>query len=267
MALIKKVMLSLIVVGVLGTITVHRVAAVFVEEAVNTNSNVASATFTLDTTIGANTACSSDAGLNPVTQPNNITCTGAGGQLFAGTVGNFPGAPSTVQVKIKNTGSVDARDVQISMQNCQSGGTGALGALGATQSDPCTGVAFGGIIENGGLQLYIQETNSGGTNLTNGCLYPDPNAKPHSPADLPGTGTGYATCAANWQNNSFADFYSKSCWDLGRLSAGATRYFTIGMEFQTDSPNSYQATNAKFDLTWHADSVDGTYTPSACAND
>ena len=266
-ALVKKLLLTFVVIGLLGTFTVKRVAAVLVTEQVNTGSSVASATFTLDTTIGANAPCSSDAGANPSSQPNNITCTGVGGQLFAGTTGHFPGDANTVSVKIKNTGSIDSQDLLISMQNCVSGGTGLGGILGALQSDPCSGILNGTNTESGGLQLYVQETDSSGTNLTNGCLYPDPNAKPHSPADLPGTGTGYATCAANWANNSFADFYNMNCWDLGKIAAGATRYFKIGVEFQTDSPNSYQATNATFDLTWHADSIDSAISPAACPND
>ena len=266
-ALVKKVLLSLIVIGLIGSVTVKRVAAVLVTESVNNGSSAATATFTLDTTIGANPTCSSDAGASPLTAPNNITCTGVGGQLFAGTTGHFPGDANTVSVKIKNTGSIDSQDLLLSMQNCTPGGTGALGVLGATQSNPCTGILNGTSTESGGLQFYVQETDSGGTDLTNGCLYPDPNAKPHNPADAPGTGTGYAHCSASWQNNSFADFYNMSCWDLGKIQAGSTRYFKIGVEFQTDSPNSYQATNAKFDITWHADSIDSSINPAACQND
>ncbi len=254
--LIKKVLLSLIVVGALGTVTVHRVQAVYLSEVINTGSNVASGTFTFDTSIGAQAACGS--GGFATANNNQNVCTGVTGTIFSALPLRYPGDQTAIAVKVKNTGSIDAQDLQVSMNNCASSTTPGVTLFGTEGTANACGTA--------GLELYIQETDLNGNDLTTGCLYPDPHAKPFSPADAPGTGST-KDCTNMWTANSLSDFQAKSCWDLGRLTALTTRYFKIGVQFPIDSANTFQGTTGTFDVTWHLDSLDSTYSPSACAND
>lgn len=259
-AAVKRVLLSLLVVGLLGSVTFKRVSAVLVTEQVNTGNSASSAVFTFDTTVGTNpTACSSQGLVTDPPSNNREVCSGTTGLLFSGATLRYPGDQTAVAVKIKNTGSIDSQDLQVAMDSCASSVT--TGAV--LQGNEGTGNACG----SGGLELYMQETDSGGTPLTNGCLYPDPHAKPYSPADAPGTGST-SDCTTIWTADTL-DYLANviSCWDLGRVAAGQTRYFKIGVQHPWNSANTFQGTTATFDLTWHMDSIDATYTPAACAND
>lgn len=251
MGLLKRVLLSLLVVGLLGTVTGKRVYAVFVSESVNTGNSLASATFTFDTTIAGQTACSSQG--KATANNNRNACAGAQGLLFSSATLRYPGDASSIGVTVKNTGSIDAQDLEVSMPTCtKSVTTGASTFLVGDEGtgDPCAA---------GGLELYIQEADSGGTNLTNGCLYPDPNYSP------PGGGSS-TDCSLTWAPDSLNDFLNKSCWDLGRVPALASRYFKVGVQFAADAPNTLQGTTASFTLAWKLVSVDPRFVP-ACSND
>jgi hypothetical protein len=264
-ALLKRVLLSMLVVGLLGTVTAKRVYAVFVTESANTNSQTATGVFTLDVAMGAiggGNDCNSYLGTFTTGTPSSAnanSCTGATGSLFASTP-RYPGDATTSAVQVRNTGSIASQDLKLTITGCTAQGLGGGGALLGTQSSPCTAAVAGG------LEFYIQETTAGGVALTNGCLYPDGNPDP------PGVGTQYPVCnGVYWEPGSFAGFptspTSASCWDLGRIPAQTTRYFTIGLQFPQDSANSYQGTSALFSLRWHADSVDGTISTANCVND
>jgi hypothetical protein len=116
---------------------------------------------------------------------------------------------------------------------------------------------------HGDLEFYIQETNPAGIPLANGCLYPDANP------DRAGVGTQYPVCSGPfWEPSSFVNFPTgTACWDLGRVAAGATRYFTVGLQFPQDSTTTWQGTSSTFSLKWHADSVDGAVSTATCVND
>lgn len=257
--LLKRVLLSLLVVGLLGTVTAKRVSAVFLTENVNTGNSVSTATFTFDTTVGNQAACSSEGLVTDTPTNNQEVCAGNTGMLFSGLPLRYPGDQTSVNVKVKNTGSVDAQDIQVGMDSCVPSTTPSVPLQGTEGTgNPCG---------SGGLELYIQETDASGNNLTNGCLYPDPHATPYSPPDMPGTGST-TDCTTIWTADTLDNLANViSCWDLGRLAAGATRYFKIGVQFPANSDNTFQGTTATFDLNWHLDSVDGAYTPASCAND
>jgi hypothetical protein len=270
MTLVKGVLLSLLVVGLLGTVTAKRVYAVFVTESANTGSQTATGIFTLQVGIGGN-VCDSYMGTFTTGTPssaNSNSCTGATGTLFASTP-RYPGDASTVAVTVTNTGSIASQDMKVTVPICTAQGLGAGNALATGQSNPCTSCPAGQsppcttTTVAGGPEFYIQETNSSGVPLTKGCLYPDANP------DLPGVGTQYPVCnGVYWEPGSFANFPTNtSCWDLGRIAAQTTRYFTIGLQFPQDSDNSYQGTSAIFGLKWHADSIDSTINTANCVND
>jgi len=269
----KKVLLSMLVVGVLGTVTGRGVQAALNSEESNTGSSASNGTLTLAAQInGQGSSCNSEAAAS--TDNKNVACTGTTGLLFAGTTLRWPSAGSSgdsIAVAIKNGGSIDAQSVELTM-TCLNGNKSTAGQFaggtGGTTVDPAklpgtegTGSPCGATSTDNALEFYIQETSSlGGTDTTNGCLYPD-TSSPHVP------GLGDTTdCTTQWTANSLRNLRAHGCWDLGRLSATATRYFTIGVRFPPDSDNTYQGTQAFITLKWHLVSNDPLYTPG-CFND
>lgn len=274
---VKKVLLSLLVVGLLGTVTGRGVEAALNSESVNTQSTVSSGTLALSTQIqGQSSACTSDTASS--NDNANVTCTGTTGLLFNGATLRWPASGTggdSIPITVINEGTIAAQSLEVTM-TCVNGNKSTAGQFpggtGGTTVDPAklpgtegTGVPCG-VSQNppaneNALQFYIQETTSlGGTDATNGCLYPD-TSSPHVP------GAGNATdCTTQWTTDSLRKFWVHGCWDLGPVGAASTRYFTVGVRFPPDSDNTYQGTQAFIKLKWHLVSNDPLYTPG-CFND
>jgi hypothetical protein len=236
---IKKLLLSLIAIGILGFFTTGGVYAVFVTESGNPGSIVGSATFTMNNTVAAGTACASSAAAgNSNTGCDKIVTSTSIAQA------HLPGALTTVAVAIQNAGSTPAYDLWVSMP-------GASAGAGCSSADNAFATIHGGGNACGatGDLFYIQENDGSGTPIR--CWYP--------------AGAGACAIGGGGTLNGFSTNYyfngtSGGKLDLGTdgstrhgLSVGSTRHFVIGI--QENSDNTMQGETATFSLLWHLDST------------
>jgi hypothetical protein len=233
---LKKILLSMIVVGALGSVTVHRTFA-FMSEQTNMASTAASGTMQLSTTVGANTACLSINDTDPVNVPNaNKSCPG----LIVAAL-NYPGVVKTVDVAIQNTGTVDAAKLQVWMPGgCTAVNTSTVAGLTtvpvAGAGNPCAA--------NGGVQLKIEEYSDNTKSTINNCWYPQSNSGAACTAF--GDIATFPTAAPNRKL-----YVAYAAPYLPILAAGATRYFKISMELPPTANDNLQGRAAQFALTWH----------------
>jgi hypothetical protein len=247
---IKKLLLSLIVVGALGSFTARGTYALLSGDGTNPNESIASGTLTLTETltpavIGSDTACTSQSGALNVN-------TGCFTILSSATV-MYPipsasPAASTYQsahLSVQNTGSLP-ETLKIYMPSCAASTTsGAPAFPGWTAINPCCpGGSFP--CAAGSLDLFIQETNAPTgsprtwTNLTS-CIWPVS-----------------AIAACTLTDDQLGNFYSfhhdnTHYLSLGSIAAGATRYFQIAVAEPIDAANGLQGQTATFALYWHAE--------------
>ena len=220
----KKALLTLLVVGALGSVTVQRTYALFSTEEQNAGGTLASGTITLNATVGVRSPCYSYQGSGNV-QP---TCD----PLFTDTSGteNYPGEPRSVGVEITNGGSIAAGDL----------GLYSPGACTAVNTTSYTGTPHAGDpCAAGGLQIHVEETDSGGTATR--CWYP--------------LGVATAACGSNWGDlASFRSAYSSGSGGLHFAAGPAaqqSRYFRVSLQVPSTADNSYQARGAQFALAFH----------------
>lgn len=248
---LKKVLLSLIVIGALGSFTVHRVYASFATEQLNAGSTFTDGTLTLENTVSPGSACKS---LSAATLNNaNTVCD----QLFTDANLNFPGVPQTANVTIKNTGSIEASTLEVWMTTCTKQTSTYLNPTRVNvpvvgSGDPCAA---------NGVEFYIQEMTDNTFATAKQCWWPLNQG---------------ATCTSF---NSIGNFISSGytaepglrLWSYlvshpspalaradGTISDSsispappATRYFKIGMEEPPTASDTLQGEAATFPLTWH----------------
>jgi hypothetical protein len=221
---LRKVLLTAIAIGALGSITVQRTYALFGSETQNSSASVGGGTLTFSTTVGGGSACASYGGPS---SPGNVNTGCAALFTDSAAAENYPGTPRTVTVTIRNDGSLDARDLALFMPSCTATPTGDAPAPGG--GDPCA---------SGGDELYVQETASDQTTPTR-CWYP----------------VTTTTCSFGASGlHAFAAAYTSasSALDLGAgPTAQQARYFTIGVQVPTTANNNLQGEAARFLLTWH----------------
>lgn len=228
----KKLLLSVIAIGMLASITVRGTYAVLTSESSNRASGIASGTLTFSNTVGSGTACLSQNGTSNV----NAACD----VLLAATPLWYPvsspptaGQASVTNLTIKDTGSLPASKLSIYMPSC-SGGTTTGAPVNPSPINPCSTPQ--------GLDFYVQETDSTFTTPTT-CWYPVFAAGACSVTD--GTlGSFVATYAA-----------ATTALSLGSGPAAmGTRYFQIGIAEPVAAGNGLQGQTATLALTWHMDS-------------
>jgi hypothetical protein len=221
---VKRVLLSALVVGGLSCFTLASTFALLTAESTNTNGSVSSGTLYLGNLPSTSAStCFSYNGALPSTSPNvNAAC-----DALAGSAVVYPGgAAATAKVAISNPGSVSGATLALYMPSCVAVNTS--GAPSPGTGNPCT---------TGGLELTIAETDSS-WNPTR-CAYPQTS--------------GSCTFIANTLNalattkNSSTSMYSLS----EGLAAGQTRYFLISMELPSSAANTLQGRAAQFNLTWN----------------
>ena len=217
---LKKVLLSMIVLGGLSCFTLTSAFALLNAESRNIGSSISSGTLTFTNKVNLGSLCYSYSG--PSSSGNlNTNCDA----LFSSATQMYPGTAATSRVTIANDGSLDAKDLSIYMPSCAPAATPTAPSPGG--ADPC-GVA--------GAQFYIQETDSSFT-ATN-CRYP----------------AAAGTCA--FAANTLYFFKSSAnsaptAFDLGSGPAhGQSRYFVIGMQLPANAGNALQGEEALFSLTW-----------------
>ena len=98
----KKVLLSLLVVGAVGCFTITGTYAVLNTETHNARGSIASGTLTFSDKVNAATACLS---INGPASPGNVNS--GCDALFTNSTLMYPGTLATVHVTIANTGSID----------------------------------------------------------------------------------------------------------------------------------------------------------------
>lgn len=218
--LLKKILVSFIVVGALSFMTVGGAFGLLSTEATNRGATVSSGTLTFNNVVnGSATACTSWG--TGATGNSNPSCD----PLFLGTSQNYPGTPAVATVKLTNDGSLDGSNLKVYMTNCTKQATPGAPAGSQGGGDPCA---------TGGAQFYVQETDASGTATT--CWFP----------------SGSTTCA--FVANSLKTFAANSAsagLDLGAGPAhGQARYFKIGMQLPSGASNTLQGEEAAFTLNW-----------------
>jgi hypothetical protein len=216
---VKKMLLSLIVVGGLGCFTVTGTFALLNSETQNNRGKISSGTLTFSNKVNTGTACYSyGAG---TTGNVNSSCTA----LFQNTTLMYPGVPVTQKVTIANDGSIDGRDLSVYMPSCTM--VTSPGAPTPGGGNPCAG----------GAQIYIQETDSSFI-TTPSCVFP----------------TTGGTCLFATDTLAYLASVANTATSAVSLGSGPThgafRYFVIGMQLPSNASNALQGEEALFTLTW-----------------
>jgi hypothetical protein len=217
---LKRMLLSLIVVGALSFLTMGGTYAVLSSTTSNAGSTVATGTLTFNDQVNSGTVCASYGTGN--TGNSNSACSAL---ITSSTIEN-PGVPVTASVTITNNGSLDAGDLSLYMPSCTQGTTSGATTVGG--GNPCS---------VSGAQFYVQETDSSGTPTT--CWFPS------GAGACAFVGSSLYVFDANYNSTA-------SSLDLGSGPAhGQTRYFVIGMQLSATAGNALQGESATFPLTWH----------------
>jgi hypothetical protein len=216
---LKKVLLSLSVVGLVSCFTITGTFALLNSETQNTRGKISSGTLTFSNKVNTNAACFSyGAGSTGNANP-------ACGALFVNTTLMYPGTAVTQRVTITNDGSIDGNVLSVFMPSCT-----LVTSPGAPPGggDPCGA---------GGAQIYIQETDSSFTPTS--CVFP----------------TTGGTCAFAANTMSYFSSIANSAAAAVAIGTGparqASRYFIVGMELPPGASNTLQGEEALFGLTWH----------------
>jgi len=242
---LKKILLSLIVIGGLGSITTGGTYAVFQSDTTNGSSAIASGTLTMSNNVGATTCNSKDG-------TGNSVSTGCA-TLFTTATLQYPGAVAKANITLTNTGSVPGYALSVSMP-------GATAGAGCTESPSGTsGAVIGGGHPCGstGDFFYIQETASDFTTAIH-CWYPS-----GAGSTCPTTGTLY-NFAQNYYYDPGVNLAPKLDLRLDTAtntqyplppsnSQTAHRYFVVGV-LENTADNTLQGENATFSLLWHLES-------------
>jgi hypothetical protein len=217
---LKKMLLSLTVVGAVSCFTVTGTFALLNSETQNDRARISSGTLTFSNKVDVNAACFSY-GSGSTGNVNN-SC----GALFVNTAQMYPGTAITQKVTITNDGSIDGKTLSVFMPSCAAGLTPGAPTPGG--GNPCA---------SGGAQIYIQETNSSFTPSI--CVFP----------------TTAPTCSFAANTLSYLATVANtaaSAYSLGPGPVvGASRYFLVGMQLPVGASNTLQGEVAQFGLTWH----------------
>jgi predicted ribosomally synthesized peptide with SipW-like signal peptide len=155
------------------------------------------------------------------TNTNSNAC----GSLFSVTVAK-PGDAATVDVTLKNDGSIDAS------------------ALTAYATSACAAANSSGTYHGDGdpcsvVDLYIQEFSDAARTTASACRY--------------GGGTA-TTCAYDTSKTlaAFSTAYpsSTTAVALGATAKNTSRYFRIGLQMDASAGNNMQGRQASFGVTW-----------------
>ena len=154
---LKLVLLSVLVVGALGSVTVHGVYGILSGQAGNSGASISSGTLTMENTANGGTACKS---LNGTTNVNTA-CDSI--ITYSAAAENYPSTPATATVKITDSGSLGVSDLQVYMPSCVRSVTAdapfaaAAPSIASFTSPSTTGGNLGG-----GTTYYYEVTSLSG---------------------------------------------------------------------------------------------------------
>jgi hypothetical protein len=235
---IKKLLLSVIAVGVIGSVTARSTYALLNSKDSNANTTIQSGTLTFSNTVNAGTACVSQNGTVNVNTACDVLLSAA--SLWAPISSSTPASTeySTSKLTIADTGSLPASSLSLYMPSCTASQTAGSPSAGGT-NPCCPGGTFP--CATGSLDFYIQETDA--TWTATKCWWPT-----------------VANGACSFTDDSLGSFYSSyhantTYYSLGTGPAAmGTRYFQIVLAEPVDAGNGLQAEAANFTLHWHMDS-------------
>jgi hypothetical protein len=228
---IKKLLLSLIAVGLIGSVTARSTYAILTSKDSNPNASLASGTLTFSNTVNAGTACLSQNGVVNVNTSCDALVTSAS-TWFPISSSTPPSAEySMSKLTIKNTGSLPASALSLYMPSCAASTT--TGAPSPGGANPCT--------SPGSLDFYIQETDSSWTATK--CWWPTVAA-------------GACAFTSDTLGPFYASYHDNTHYYplLTGPTATGTRYFEIVVAEPVDAGNGLQGETATFALYWHMNS-------------
>jgi hypothetical protein len=256
---IKKLLLSLIVVGVLASFTARGTFAVLNGSTDHPGNSIASGSILMTNSVGGGANCYSDL----VAANNNVNtgCTQpfSTGTLYPITTSTPPTPPQTTVAYADmtitsaglpvSTSSTLPATLMVYMPNCDASNNATAGAYLGGTNPCCPGDAFspgalpGSVADcpAGSLDFFIQEyTSSAFTTPMSSCVYPVDSSN-----------------ACTFQDDSLGNFFGNyhdntHYVSLGSIAAGATRYFRVGVaEPMGNTSGSLQGETATFSLYWH----------------
>jgi hypothetical protein len=224
----KKILLSLGAVAVVGAVVGGGTYATFNAQTANPGNVWANGTLTLSNKVGTGTTClSTGAGTNTDTNVNS-NCDA----LFSGATLRKPNDSATVNLAVKNEGSLNASALKLHSSACTAGDT--TGETYKGSADPCDKV-----------QLYVQKWTDATRTVAASCLYGSAQALTPNACDFAATGADAKTLGAFAAANN-----STTPLNLGALNTGVTGYYTIGVKLPQTTSNAYQGRKASVDFTW-----------------
>jgi hypothetical protein len=256
--MVKKLLLSLIVVGVLGSFVGRGTYAVLNGETQNPENKLAAGTLVLQDSVygGAQQPCTSQTGGvgNSNTGCDTLFSSGLMYPVTSATpVTPPPTSASTANyyayadVTIKNAGTLPAT-LSIYMPTCNASSTTSSPSsyTWSTINPCCPGGAYPcSDGQKGSLDFFIQEYNGGlpapegsATALTS-CIWP-----------------ASTSAACSWTDDSLGDFNTQHhdnthYLSLGSIAGGASRYFRIAIAEPIDAGNGLQGQTATLTIHWH----------------
>lgn len=255
---IKKLLLSLIVVGVLASFTARGTFAVLNGSTNHPGSSIASGSILMTNSVGGGSNCYSD--LTAANKNVNAGCTQpfSTGLLYPITTSTPPATPQTTVAYADmtitsaglpvSTSSTLPATLMVYMPNCDASNNATAGAYLGGTNPCCPGDAFGagvlpgsvGNCPTGSLDFFIQEyTSSAFTTPMSSCAYP--------------VQASSCTFLDDNLGNFFGNYHDNTHYfSLGLIAAGATRYFRIGVSEPIDNASgSLQGETATLSLYWH----------------
>jgi len=254
---IKKLLLSLIVVGILSTFTVGGTYAIFNGQTSDPNQTFQSGTMVMTNTVGAGAPCYSDAVAINLNVNASCTTLFSTGQLYPiastnpllTTVGYANVAISSAAVDASSVAINSTLDTTLTAYMPKCDATNTTGATVTGGTNPCCpGDAFGaGVLPGtnnpcptGSLDFFIQEyTNSSYSTATSSCAFPVST-----------------TTACAYTDDTLGSFFGQyhaatNTLSLGALTHGTTRYFRVVVAEPIDAGNGLQGETATLSLVWH----------------
>lgn len=224
----KKILLSLGAVAVVGAVVGGGTYATFNAQTANPGNVWANGTLILSNKVGTGTTClSTGAGTNTDTNVN-ANCDA----LFSGATLRKPNDSASVNLAVRNEGSLNASALKLYSSACTPGDT--TGETYKGSGDPCDKV-----------QLYVQKWTDAARTVPTACVYGSAAVLTPNTCDFAATGAEAKTLAAFATANN-----STTPLDLGALNTGTTGYYTIGVKLPQTTSNSYQGRRASIDFTW-----------------
>ena len=228
---LRKILLTLMVVGAVGSTVSAGTFASFTSRTTNTASTFSAGTLVLGNQVDTATMCLSNAGgaVNGTHLNNNCDT------AVAVTV-RKPGDLAEVDLSLQNLGSIDGLLTAYASQNCVAGNALSMPFNGT--GNACTTVRM--TIEEFASQA--DRTND----IPMWCWYG--GLAGTSACDIDGTGL---KTVFNWHSNHPTS--GAAPLDLGAIEAGDTRYFRISLKLPVGASDQLQGKMATFGYIWRLD--------------